>query len=427
MSAHQRAVDETAIDDAVGLKALGGEYVYIGCVSGDYLDNNVNQERNAFIFDSDEARIIKRSLVQSIMGYLHDYVEEIKEKKRKSAKKIIYEYPQFMYLQGEMEEFVSRLAPGAVSKEQVFVEMCRDRFRKTSAANRDMEKTLKNSAAYNGEIKAQLAAYQNFVESQQQGVLAEYVMLRKSTIDVLEKYIGFRDDGEGNYLEEAIHKLIVPMRTDSSKLEINDHQLWLLDERLSFFAFFASDKTLKSYTDVASTERPDVAFFYDTCFAWQSQAASNTVVLIEFKRPGRNNYNGEDNPIRQLIGYIRKIKTSSSLLDAKGRVFSPRLQSAAFHCYVVADITDTLRDSMNGLGYIDTPDGEGLILYTRNPDAFIEVVSYSKLLNDAKMKNSIFFEKLGLSDIDPSNPSDVEDAISGADETDATESETASA
>src|SRR5208337_4461807 len=48
MSAHQRAVDETPIDEAIGLKALRGEEVYVGCVYGEHLDAHVNQERTAF-------------------------------------------------------------------------------------------------------------------------------------------------------------------------------------------------------------------------------------------------------------------------------------------------------------------------------------------------------------------------------------------
>ena len=197
-----------------------------------------------------------------------------------------------------------------------------------------------------------------------------------------------------------------------------------MDDRLAFFAYFASDRPFRTYTDDQSLDRPDIAFFYDTCLAWQERDVGNTVVLVEFKRPGRDNYNGQDNPIRQLIGYIRKFKNSSSLTDANGRVFSPRLKDAAFHCYVVADITDSLRESLDGFPFTDTPDGQGLIGYLRNPDAFVEVISYSKLLSDARMRNAIFFQKLGLNDIDPTlaKPSEARTAKVVADvSTEATE------
>lgn len=400
MSAHQRVVDDAPIDEAIGLKALANEEVYVGCVYGDYLDGHVNAERTAFTFDAEQNRSIRRALIDSAMVYLGPNVTNIKEKKRKVALKVIEEYPQFLYLQSEMQNFVDKLAPGATGKEQVFVEMCRDRFRKTSAAHK-VEATLKAAPAYTEQVKAQIEQYQQFVQQQQQGVLAEYVLWRKGVIDILDKYIGFQEGTEKQHLEEAIHKLIVPMRMDSSSLEIKDHQLWLLDDRLAFFSYFASDKTLKSYIDNPSLSRPDIAFFYDTCLAWQEQEAGNTVVLVEFKRPNRDDYDGEENPLRQLIGYIRKFQSSSSLTDAKGHTFSPKLKNAAFHCYIIADITDSLRAAFDGYAFHETPDGDGLIGYTRSPDAFVEVISYAKLLGDAKMRNAIFFDKLGLTNIDP--------------------------
>jgi len=207
MSAHQRVVDDAPIDEAIGLKALADEEVYVGCVYGDYLDRHVNAERTAFTFNADENRAIRRALIDSAMAYLGSHVANMKERKRKVALKVIEEYPQFLYLHGEMQSFVDKLAPGATGKEQVFVEMCRDRFRKTSAAHK-VEATLKAAPAYTDQVKAQMEQYQQFVQQQQQGVLAEYVLFRRLIIDILDRYIGFQEGSERHHLEEAIHKLI---------------------------------------------------------------------------------------------------------------------------------------------------------------------------------------------------------------------------
>jgi hypothetical protein len=399
MAANQRAVEDTPIDEAIGLQALSGEDVYVGCVYGDYLDQYVNQERTGFSYEPEDGKKIRQSVMQSVMEYLRTDVDQVREKKRSVALKIIEEYPQFLYLQGEMKEFVEALVPGATSKEKVFVEMCRDRFRKTNRYNR-LEAEIKNAPNYTVEVKKLMERYQSFVEQKQQGVLAEYVLLRKSIIDILDRYLQIQDD-ENYHKEEAIHKLIVPMRTDSSKLKIEQHHLWLLDDRLAFFAYFASDKQYRTYTDRKSDSRPDIAFFYDTCFAWQEQDAGNTVVLVEFKRPSRDNYNGEDNPVMQLIKYIEEFKSATSLKDATGRSFSPRLRDAAFHCYIVADLTKTLLSSIRGIGFTPTPDKEGLVGFLRNPDAYVEIISYSKLLSDAKRRNAIFFKELGITNLEP--------------------------
>jgi hypothetical protein len=49
-----------------------------------------------------------------------------------------------------------------------------------------------------------------------------------------------------------------------------------------------------------------------------------------------------------------------------------------------------------GLPLQPTPDNEGMFGYTDNPKAFVEIVPFSKLLKDAKARNSAFFTRLGL-------------------------------
>ena len=58
--------------------------------------------------------------------------------------------------------------------------------------------------------------------------------------------------------------------------------------------------------------------------------------MIEFKMPGRDNYNGNDNPIRQVSDYVQKLR-GGKLASARGRVAPVRLRDAAYHCYIIAD------------------------------------------------------------------------------------------
>ncbi len=58
-------------------------------------------------------------------------------------------------------------------------------------------------------------------------------------------------------------------------------------------------------------------------------------------------------------------------------------------------------DELGGYRFEKTPDGMGLVGYLTNPDAYVEIISYPKLLADAKMRNSIFFKKLGITNVDP--------------------------
>lgn len=64
---------------------------------------------------------------------------------------------------------------------------------------------------------------------------------------------------------------------------------------------------------------------------------------------------------------------------------------------MIADLTDGLRKKLRGFGET-TPDGEGLFGYTSNPRVYFEVIPYAKLIRDGKMRNAMFFQKLGLND-----------------------------
>ncbi|HYF08369.1 MAG TPA: hypothetical protein VD970_12170, partial [Acetobacteraceae bacterium] len=84
------------------------------------------------------------------------------------------------------------------------------------------------------------------------------------------------------------------------------------------------------------------------------------------------------------------------------------LGSAAYHCYVVADITETLEREVALLPLSRTPDGKGMFGYvgTRGNEFYLEIIPYQKLLEDAQQRNAVFFEKLGITDLDPSKVPD---------------------
>jgi hypothetical protein len=138
------------------------------------------------------------------------------------------------------------------------------------------------------------------------------------------------------------------MRVDSSELQLEDHNLWLLDDRLAFFNHFASDKNAASYANVAAKDRPDLAFFYDTCVAWREGENSDTVVLVEFKKPMRDDYTSGRDPVQQILLYVKMLRTERALPDLKGKAIRGVNPSTAFHCYVVADITPTLEERIIG-------------------------------------------------------------------------------
>ncbi|WP_119165435.1 ATP-binding protein [Algihabitans albus] len=396
--ANDRGVKEYGIDDQIGLGSLDGEQIYVGTVTGDYLDTHVNPQRTDFIFDPEEGRLIRRQVASSVKEFLKEYVEQALAQKKSIAFEIIRKHPQYIYVQDEIDQFVDNLQANSNNEERIYVEMAQNRYRRQrrfDGVKRDIDAAQKYDEAIAGKIDE----YKGYILDDKKGSLSEYVIKRKAVLDLLDNFRGFAEaDDEKHHLEEAIHQLICPMRIESSEIHIDDNNLWILDDRLAFFNFFASDRPIKSYTESDSGREPDIAFFYDSCVAWrESERSCDTVILVEFKRPGLEDYTDKNDPLMQLMDYVTLFKSSKTIRDRKGNVISGIGANTSFHCYIVADITAGLTKRLRGR-FNSTPDGKGLFGYTLNPDTYAEVIPYDKLLLDAQARNSIFFDKLGLSE-----------------------------
>ena len=90
------------------------------------------------------------------------------------------------------------------------------------------------------------------------------------------------------------------------------------------------------------------------------------------------------------------------LLDGKVKNRAGRFinidNSTPFYIYIVCDITPSLKRIIDKRGELHpTPDGNGYFAY-RNASysAYIEILPFEKVLEDAQKRNRILFDKLGL-------------------------------
>jgi hypothetical protein len=98
--------------------------------------------------------------------------------------------------------------------------------------------------------------------------LAKYIVHRKLVLTFLENAL--KRQGTGKYLyEEAVHQFIFPLKTTSDELSYDQHNLWIIDEKLAYHRYLASDKPFKSMDplDVDSGSRPDLITFFDNPIA----------------------------------------------------------------------------------------------------------------------------------------------------------------
>jgi hypothetical protein len=398
LAGHKRSVEEFSIDTPLGLRWLDdGENFYIACVNSPYLDEHVNAERTQYTFDAEHNERIRREVIGVARNFLAKYIEQMLMEKQRLANEIIQENPQFLYAVTDVHAFVVELPANLNTREEIFVEMSRKRFRRQrhfDSIKRSLDSPLIAEA-----VQQKVDEYFVYVTEEKKGALAEYVIRRKAILDIFEKLLGYQDYDKVTYSrEDAIHNLICPMKTDSHNIQFDDHNLWMIDDRLPFFKFFASDLELRKYSEAASNDRPDLAFFFDACFAWREGENTDTVVIVEFKKPMRVSYSQGRDPVSQVLHYVEQLK-KGAILTPSGRPVQGITSGTAFHCYIIADVTPQLRETFIGR-FERTPDGQGYFGYTREPDAFVEVIPFNKVLANARMRNVGFFKELGITPID---------------------------
>ena len=377
-------------------------FYYVGYVTSSYLDAAVNTTRTGFEFDEKWAQIslygtgkdtVVSAAVEFIKAYLADYLSEIgKKKKRVIDAFVANDRPTYRYLLQMRPEVYSHIPVGLTPVDLELELHKHAQLWETDIKKQgqELEKAIKEQAGMG------TASYQEMFEEYWTGVteisktcLAEYVTRRKTLLSILEETLTIQDDGTFKK-EDAIHSVICPMRHTSDDIEFEEMNLWIVDERLAYHKFLASDKTLRSMpcVDSSSTKEPDIAVF-DQAFAYtDSEEPFTTVTIIEFKKPD----NDSKNPINQVGEYIDLIR-SGKKKKANGNSFNVT-EGTLFRCYVICDMTSKMRTHCLNSGLLPAADNMGYSGFNQGRHAYIEVLSYNKLLADARKRNEILFEKL---------------------------------
>ncbi len=376
-------------------------FYYVGYVTSTYLDSIVNTTRTGFNYDETNKQIsidgtgrdsILASSLSFIKAYLAQDLKEIGEKKHKQIDSFVAQNkPTYRYLLNSCPEVYDKI-PAGLKAEALEMELHKQVQQWESdikIQGEALEKAIKEATETEDSLQKLFERYWTGVTELSKTCLAEYVTRRKTILAMLEETLTVQENGKFKK-EDAIHSIICPMRHTSDDVTFEEMNLWLVDERLAYHRFLASDKTIKSLPDVdsSSTKEVDLAVF-DQAFAYaEDEAALNTITIVEFKKPD----NKRDNPISQMGGYIDEI-IAGRKKKANGRAFGD-CSKTAFRCFAICDLSPQMVRHCKDAGLRKTPDGQGYYGYQSERNAYYEVISYTKLLTDAKKRNQILFEKL---------------------------------
>ncbi len=402
-AAHDRIVADHIINNQTGLDSYFDyeekKVAYVGIVSGDYLNTNVTQERNNFDIDSDTFRKIEKEAEEKAKKYLEVPIAEIVEGKSKKVETVLNRFPRYKYLVKDSKEFAKELPLNARKEEEIYSALSVQDYRERRETDTKLKSVLQsdNTPQAQADFEALFNEILSRIAEQERSSLAEYVVHRKAVIDLLENRLGFEDgEKESKYKEDVIHKIICPMRATSSEIDCDQHNLWLLDDRLAFYDFWASDENIKSFAKGSdSKDRPDLILFQG-CTLLHRENTNQPVVIVEFKRPAREDYTEKENPIRQIYKYIKELR-DRKVNDKNGKLITNINQNTPFFCYIVCDITPKLEeflqdDQINN----PIPGGRGYFGYHKTYNAYIEIIQYSEIVKDARLRHEAFFKELGI-------------------------------
>lgn len=239
------------------------------------------------------------------------------------------------------------------------------------------------------EIKSILA----LVTEGQKNDLAHYVCQRKRVIDLYDELRKRMDNGKA-HKESELHNLFFPMIKNDREVDYESNNLWLLDERFNFTQYIASDKVISK----EDHKEPDIALFYEEMMFYRNgyNVITSPIAIVEFKRPKRTNYPADENPIIQALEYAGKILKGKYEMPEGIEEVSVDANNTPVYIYIICDIVDKIKDFASYANLSMTPDGQGYIGYNKDKNAYIEIKSFKKVVSDAKMRNQIFFKKLGL-------------------------------
>jgi hypothetical protein len=418
LCADKRQVEEVKMNEIIpDLKGklldtgTGKHYFVVAYVQGKYFDKRTNDERTdiqfaktgRFQFNPElisEHELFK-ALNMVISKYLVDQIAIAKEEKVAKIREFvstkspqyrsIFKYPQYL---DELQ------LPTQISDDELELKLFKIFQKIEFNVKKDVQEAIREEVNIEEqsfeENKKRLVKIIEEANDVGKSKLAQYVVHRKLILDLFEKTLEVKKEDGKYQLEDSVHDIIFPLKTTSDSIDYEKQNLWLIDEKLSFHNYLASDKPLSTNekVEINSDDRPDILIFNNPNAFIEGENAKASVVIIEFKRPMRKGFPEDDKPFSQVFGYIRKIR-SGKAIDGKGR---PILitDNTPFYVYIICDITAKVKELAEEISLTNSPDNDGYFGYNTPLKAYIDVISYSQLLSTAKKRNKVLFDKLGL-------------------------------
>ncbi|PZO40864.1 MAG: hypothetical protein DCF19_11185 [Pseudanabaena frigida] len=374
------------------------KFIYSAYISSSYLDKYVSQSRidfeipdkldlltGDFPISIDEVKLetIKRSKI-----FLADYLSSLLVRKKEIASNYVEKKnPTLRSVLHYCPEVYDEIDPTS-SDAKVDEVLYKYKGKAEFEIRNISEKLLKTQSESVDEIKQEYKDINEKLESFQKDQLTAYILFRRMIIDLLEKKLEINKNDGKYYNENIVHDIIFPRKTSTDEINFEEHNMWLIDERLTFHSFATSDPRLCDITESESEDRPDILVFAEV----DDDKIARCVSIIELKKPQKSRF--EEDPTRQLYRYVRQIN-ACRVKTTSGRMLSVN-DSTRFYCYAICDLTPPVIEYAENNNFAKLKGEFGYYTYNRLLNAHTEIIDFDKIIVDVKQRHKVFFEKLGI-------------------------------
>lgn len=387
---------EEEVTDSSGKKG-SRNFIVRFYVQADYLDDNVTTERDNFNFNDKNSQTSifpanKEEIEKAVAKVAKDkFADEFKLRFEKKKKRYETYAEENIWYKPYVEDLDLETLKAAPTKDELETIMHRTKYAKDLEIKRKIADLTSGTTTHKD---AEATANAIIKEAKQASVsdLAQYVAFRKAILDLLENTIKLTVDGTYS-TEKELHDIIFPTKTSSKDTAYDGHNLWVLDERLTFTQHVTSDQNI---FEGENRDRPDIAAFHYIVGYRDTNEKHSPVSIFEFKKPGRHDFvnaSSKEDPFDQIKRYVQAIKDGQvKTIDGTQVLIG---DNTPFYGYIVADSDKQIEQWLIRENFKELPDGQGWYYNHDGLNLYVEYITWQKLIADAKIRHRKFFELLG--------------------------------
>lgn len=380
-------------------------------LTGDYLDEKANNQRNKFSIPQkvEEKNLYDEICIEEMLSDVSENVRtqysEFIETAEKEKKSRIHDYilnpkkPRLAYKHLLTVENIFNDIPANSTDERLESELHKKVYQLEQKRTKAFEKAFKKKKYDKEEFAEIINTVLKEEAAFSAGKLADLMVGRKAIIKLFRKYLEWRDD-ENYMLEEDLHNIIFTMGATTNTIPREFHNLWLLDERLTFHSFTTSDKQFRTNEHIKSdSQKESDLLIYDFPWAYADNPNSvNSMVVFEFKRPGRDMNTPSDKKLDlQVEEYFQLLMKSDAKSD-KGKYLKIEDNTPKFG-YIICDLHKDLIDFNVKHNYFKRTPYNTLFKINPELNLYFEVMDYETMISFAEKRHDAFFQALGIDNL----------------------------